>query len=193
MADVANDCGISSSLIFRYYPNKAALFDAMSKRGEGQLKWLMRGIDQAAHKNRTCVDLLVDVGNLYAEFIHRMHDHYALWFLNKDRLLSRHNGWLFSHLYPTLSQSLASMPDYSNDIAPEVVTRAFLGAIFHEVFLYERMGSDIPRGISLDEYVRIVSTSLARITTRAHIAALTIFSATFYILEDSLGLIYLGS
>lgn len=159
MADVAHDCGISSSLLFRYFPNKAALLGAMSKRSEGQLKWLMHGIAQAAHKNRTCVDFLVDFGSLYAEFIHRMHDYYALWFLNKD-LLSRHTRWLFIHLYPTLSQRLADMPDYRNDVTPEVVTRAFLGAIFHVVFLHERMGTGTPLGLSLDEYVRTVSTSV---------------------------------
>jgi|GEM_PF-5311874 len=158
MADVAHDCGISSSLLFRYFPNKAALLNAMSKRSDEQLKWLLHGIDQTAHRSRTCVDFLVDIGSLYAEFIHRMHDHYAVWFLNKD-LLSRHNRWLFTHLYPTLSQRLAGMPDYRNDVAPEVVTRAFLGAIFHVVFLHERMGTGTPLGLSLDEYVRTVSTS----------------------------------
>ncbi len=159
MADVARDCGISSSLLFRYFPNKDALLDGMRTRSEEHLKWFLVGIKHFARESRTCTDFLSGVGTLYAGFIHQMHDYYALWFLNKN-LLSKHNSWLFSRLYPTLSHRLARMPDYRNEIAPEFVTRAFFDDIFHVVFLHERMGTGIPQGVSRDEYVRVASTSI---------------------------------
>jgi AcrR family transcriptional regulator len=156
MAEVARAAGISTPLLFRYFKSRAVLLDAICKQSDRHLKWLIDGIVQAARTSSTCADLLFSVGHVYAEYIGRMHHYYVLWFMNKD-LMPERTRRLFDSLYPTLARKLASMPDYRKRAEPEVVIRAFLGAVFFTAFLGERIGAAIPRGVSFDDYLRTVA------------------------------------
>jgi hypothetical protein len=76
--------------------------------------------------------------------------------MNKDLMPARTRK-LFDRLYPGLAKSLAAMPDYRRNVKPEVVIRAFLGAIFSVVFLYERIGAEPLNGLSFDDFLAFVA------------------------------------
>ena len=156
MADVARESRISSSLLFRYFRSRSALLAAIVKRSDEQRRWLLDAIVKAARTSNTCTELLVGVGRAYADYIQKTHHYFVLWFMNKDLMPARTRK-LFDRLYPALAKSLAAMPDYRRNVKPEVVIRAFLGAIFSVVFLYERIGAEPLNGLSFDDFLAFVA------------------------------------
>jgi AcrR family transcriptional regulator len=159
MSQVARESGISTSLLFRYYPTKETLMEAVLARSEAPLKTLLAGIDDAATENKTCRAFLYGVALRYAEYVRLTHNHWVLWLEHKE-WMPAHTKDILERLDQIVAAKLPRMPDYRPREHAYVIIRAFLGAVFSLALLGQRIGRDAPKGFSPQEYFRSIATSI---------------------------------
>jgi len=64
--DIARQAGVSKATMYRYYPDKSAIFAAVMQRNCGQQACAMSGVET---EGRPIADVLTDIGERYAKFV----------------------------------------------------------------------------------------------------------------------------
>jgi AcrR family transcriptional regulator len=158
MSQVARASHISTGLLFRYYPTKAALLQTILARSEAPLRTLLDDIAIAAKESATCSTFLVRVALVYAEYVRLTQNHWILWLEHEDWMPARTKNTL-NRLDQIIAEKLPTIPDYLPRKQSHVTTRVFLEAVFSLALLHERIGRDAPKGFSPEEYFRSIATS----------------------------------
>lgn len=164
MDDIAKDCGLSESLVFRYFPRKIDLLGAVNQRSVERWNTLARRLAEATRRNWTTAGLLRDIGLAYAAYVHDAQANYILWFMDSDALGEPSDKLIDRAVraYNACVAALRRMPDYHDSVNAEIEVRSFLGAIFQSVFFNRRVGTPMPNGLPTENFISELALTYTR-------------------------------
>lgn len=160
MREIAGACGIGATLLYRYFPTKADVLNAVADRAAGLVRELGDALRDAARAGGDVRSFLLRSGAIVLAYMQRLHPWYAIWFSSVRLPAQRHDRVVEAQesVYCAIADGLAARGRYRD---PYVTARTFTGTLSNVVMLQERARFEVVteqlRGVFLEELVEVIS------------------------------------
>lgn len=153
MSCIAKEAAISSALLYRYFPNKMALFDPLREQAIDRVDAFIRESRLLYSCSSTPHLTLVRLGHLYAEYVADLQHMYLLW-LSSPEVLEPYNDTLkhFSEEAYMMLADYLSRAGIASQSEAITIGRTFFGTLFSRVLFSERLGLGTTE--TLDSFIK---------------------------------------
>lgn len=160
MRQIAGACGIAETLVYRYYPTKALLLDAVVEYGTERLAAVHEAMRAAIQRAEGLRHLLVSCGTVYLYHVEGFSVGYALWSQRLPVAPERQArlGQAEQAIVADLAVALRRFADWRDAYA---AAENFIGAIRGHVMLQDRIvrrpESPTTRSVFLEELAGLIA------------------------------------
>ncbi len=160
MRQVARACGIAETLVYRYYPHKALLLDAVIEYGAERLTAVREAMSAAIQRATGLRHLLVSCGTVYLYHVEGCSVWYALW-TQRLPVAPERQARLSEAEQAIVADLAAALRRFADWRDAYAAAENFIGAIRSHVMLQDRIfrrpESRTTRTVFLEELAGLVA------------------------------------